>query len=422
MLFRSSIVSVFPAHQPWVRSATPGTDLNTAPTNTLPNTICPPKNAGAPGNYVLPPPNNNKLDKGTVHGQPAPWTTDTAFLDKVKSVAATLNANYMDLLAFMYNESAGTYDPAIKNSIGATGLIQFMPATATGLGTTTAALAAMDRVTQMDWVLKHFNYFKFTQRVPTPKLQDLYLCVFWPAAIGQPDNYVIAPAGSKVALANPGLCGPDGSITCASVGAVAASKLTIVKQALANAGTTNPAGVLQSSSGQAVTDSSGNTVYSGSTTSSAGNVGIANATGKSISNTCPPDWLYKPELYKSTSAISTATPILTQTYTTNMIAELGYFESQWNYSSNNNTLIGKYQVDANYLATAGYIKPDAVKQYGDQTLTKTESWTNRDSIGSEANFFAAKQIQDSLQEQEFKTNYSKLVSNKGIYEIGRAHV
>lgn len=423
----SSIVGVFPTHQPWIRSATPGVDPNAIPSQTLPTTVCPPKPGTGPANTVLPPPNGNKLDYGTLRnfGKPnkgdAPWTTDTEFLDKVKSVAAALNADYIDVLAFMYNESAGTYDPGIVNSIGATGLIQFMPATATGLGTTTQALAQLSRVDQMDWVLKYFNYFRFTQKVPNPKLQDLYLCVFWPAAIGQADNYVIAPAGSQVASQNRGLCGPDGSITCASVGAVAAAKIPLVKQALANAGAVNPNGVVQSGSGVAVTDGSGNPVTTGTantTGSSSGNVGITNATNKSITNQCPSDWLFKPELYKATGPISTSAPYLTQTYATNMLAELAYFESKWDYTltSPNGILVGKYQVDANYLADAGYVKPDAVTQYGDSTLKQDESWTGTDNINSQADFIANKQIQDSLQNQEFNSNYSRLVSNQGIYQ------
>lgn len=40
---------------------------------------------------------------------------------------------------------------------GATGLIQFMPATAQGMGTTTAALAAMSAVQQLDYVQRYFK-------------------------------------------------------------------------------------------------------------------------------------------------------------------------------------------------------------------------------------------------------------------------
>ena len=410
-----SVVTILPSHEPWVRTGTP------APlTKEVPTSICPPK-MGAPVSYTLPPPNNNKLDNGKVKGQPVPWTTDTAFLNKVQSVATVLNANYIDLLAFMYNESAGTFDPAIVNSIGATGLIQFMPTTAIGLGTTTTALAQLSRVDQMDWVLKYFNYFKFTTKAPTPSLQDLYLCVFWPAAVGKPDNYVIANPGTAVATQNRGLQAADGSITCASVGATVATKRTIVQQALANAGTALPQpGVVSSSNGSNITDGSGNPVRSGGdaiATTSTTDVGITNAVGQAtVGDSCPLELLKNTSTYSPSAGIGSANPKFAQSQVKGMMAELGYFESQFNYSliSNDRTRIGKYQVDAQYLAQAGYIKSDAIKQYGTNTLSKSESWTGKDSITSQNDFFSSQTIQDTIQFKEFSDNYTALLANKGI--------
>jgi hypothetical protein len=407
----SSIVTTLPTHEPFPR-VPPGP----VPEKTLPSKTCGPASGVAPSSYVLPAPNKNKLDNGKVWGQPAGWTTDTAFLDKVKEIAGKLNANYMDMLAFMYNESAGTMDPGIVNSIGATGLIQFMPQTATGLGTTTAALAKLTRVEQMDWVLKFYNYFKFTKKVPNPKLQDLYLCVFWPASVGQADNYVIAPAGSKVAEANKGLRGPDGSITCASVGAVAAGKLAIVKQALANAGATTPAqaGTLQSGSGVAVTDGSGKPINTGSTSSNIADAGPAQAAGKSVANACPVEYMTRKDAYTPTAEIGSGSIAFTITQVKALHAELGYFESAWSYEKADATYIGKYQIDSTYLTNAGYLKPDALKQYGDIAFTKGEAWTNKGKIGSQADFTKAGPIQEYIQNIEFKDYFVALSDNGGI--------
>ena len=53
------------------------------------------------------------------------------------------------LYAVMSFETGGTFDPAQKNMAGsgATGLIQFIPSTAEGLGTSTSELARMTKNT-----------------------------------------------------------------------------------------------------------------------------------------------------------------------------------------------------------------------------------------------------------------------------------
>src|SRR5205085_3198990 len=65
-----------------------------------------------------------------------------AFKDKVVQIASDLGTNPNFLMAVMSFESGGTFSPSIKNAAGsgAVGLIQFMPPTAKGLGTSTAAL------------------------------------------------------------------------------------------------------------------------------------------------------------------------------------------------------------------------------------------------------------------------------------------
>ena len=92
-------------------------------------------------------------------GWTPPTTSDELkkFASKAIYVAQAVGVNPQDLLAVMYFES--TWNPALVNSIGATGLIQFMPQTARGLGTTTTALKAMTRVQQLDYVQKYLlNY------------------------------------------------------------------------------------------------------------------------------------------------------------------------------------------------------------------------------------------------------------------------
>lgn len=114
---------------------------------------------------------------------------DSMFREKVIQVAARIGAPVNDLMACMAWETGRTFDPAIKNMAGsgATGLIQFMPATARGLGTTVEDLARMTAVRQLDYVEAYFRPF----RGRLHNLGDLYMAILWPAGIGKPDSFVL---------------------------------------------------------------------------------------------------------------------------------------------------------------------------------------------------------------------------------------
>jgi hypothetical protein len=121
-----------------------------------------------------------------------------AFIAKVKSVAAYLGVDPNALIFLMWFETGHTLDSTARNKVsGATGLIQFMPSTARFLGTTCEALAAMSNVQQLDYVKKHLGIFKGRYK----DWVDLYCGIFWPAAVGKPETYVITPA--IVAKQNP---------------------------------------------------------------------------------------------------------------------------------------------------------------------------------------------------------------------------
>lgn len=88
-------------------------------------------------------------------------------------------------------------DPFVRCEYRATGLIQFMPKTAIYLGTTNSALIRMSNVEQMAYVWKHLAPFrgKYSDYV------DLYCAIFWPAAVGKPDSFLIT--SDIVAKQNP---------------------------------------------------------------------------------------------------------------------------------------------------------------------------------------------------------------------------
>lgn len=100
-----------------------------------------------------------------------------------------LNADHlMDCMAF---ETDGTFNPAIKNYAGSsgTGLIQFMRATAIGLGTSVEALAKMDAVTQLSYVYKYFRQFRSDFSGLT--LEDIYMHILYPKAVGKPNSWAM---------------------------------------------------------------------------------------------------------------------------------------------------------------------------------------------------------------------------------------
>lgn len=136
-------------------------------------------------------------------------TNKDAFLAKVRLIANQLGINPEWLMAVMYKESR-LNEKAVNSTGGATGLIQFMPSTAKGLGTTTTALKAMSNVEQLDWVSKYYKPYK-NKLTSYP---DLYLATFYPAALGKADSYIIGAKGSKVSSQNPGIdLNKDGVIT-----------------------------------------------------------------------------------------------------------------------------------------------------------------------------------------------------------------
>lgn len=139
-----------------------------------------------------------------------------AFKVKVIDIASRLGVSPDYLMACMAFETGETFDPAIKNAAGsgATGLIQFMPTTARALGTTVEALAGMTALAQLDYVEKYF--IPYRGRLKT--LEDVYMAILYPAAIGKPVSHALFTSGSIAYEQNKGLDeNRDGKITLAEI-------------------------------------------------------------------------------------------------------------------------------------------------------------------------------------------------------------
>jgi hypothetical protein len=122
-----------------------------------------------------------------------------SYADALVGVAARLGIDPAWLANIIQLESGG--NPQARNSISnATGLIQFMPATATNVGTTVSDLYQMDGRQQMPYVERYFENV-IAAHGPLRSQEDVIAAVFYPAYIGQPDREFPA----NVQAANPGL-------------------------------------------------------------------------------------------------------------------------------------------------------------------------------------------------------------------------
>lgn len=133
------------------------------------------------------------------------------FLRRTVELCARLGMDPDHLLAVMSFETGGTFSPSIKNpGSSATGLIQFMGSTAARLGTSTAELASMSAETQLGYVEKYFA--PWAGRLHT--VADVYMAVFAPSGVGQPDSFALYVAPSSAYQANAPLDSDgDGTIT-----------------------------------------------------------------------------------------------------------------------------------------------------------------------------------------------------------------
>lgn len=129
-----------------------------------------------------------------------------AFAAKVEEIAHRLRIQPGWLMIIFYLETAASrykkIDHRITNALGAIGLLQFMPATIRGLGTTAMALKLMSNVQQLDYVYRYLAPYAGRMK----SLTDTYLAVLFPAAIGKPENWILQAPGlsaSKVACWNP---------------------------------------------------------------------------------------------------------------------------------------------------------------------------------------------------------------------------
>ena len=125
------------------------------------------------------------------------------FMNKLKRVCTHLHVEVDHMLIVMRAESnisTSAQNPSTK----ATGLIQFMPATAEGLGTSVSELKQMTWVQQLDYVQRYFEPYKWRLH----SVEDLYKVVFFPAAVWKSIDWKFRSNGLSaytIAKANPAI-------------------------------------------------------------------------------------------------------------------------------------------------------------------------------------------------------------------------
>lgn len=151
--------------------------------------------------------------------QPVAWgkRVPPAFRNKAIAVAGRLGLDPSALMAIIAFETGRNFSSGTRNArSGATGLIQFMPKTAAALGTSTAALAQMSEVRQLDFVEKYLK--PYAGRMTD--LPSAYMAVLWPAAVRKPLSHVLFATPSAAYEQNKGLdTDKDGKITKAEAAA-----------------------------------------------------------------------------------------------------------------------------------------------------------------------------------------------------------
>jgi len=119
--------------------------------------------------------------------------------DFQRELIATGNRLGLDpsfLASVMFAES-GLDHTAVNPVGGATGLIQFMPSTAEGLGTSTEELASMSDVEQLRYVEKFFKPFASKIR----SAGDLRMAAFLPKFIGVPSDTIVGQRDNHDSIA-----------------------------------------------------------------------------------------------------------------------------------------------------------------------------------------------------------------------------
>ena len=161
------------------------------------------------GDYLSP----SGFDYNRIAGVRGNGHVSETFIREVEAMATRLGTRPEYILAVMSFETGGSFRPDVRNAAGsgATGLIQFMPGTASGLGTSTAALARMSSVEQLHFVEKYFN--QRSDRGDLNTLEGVYTTVLYGSPRSDPNATLFSQGTAAYRMNAPLDLNRDGRIT-----------------------------------------------------------------------------------------------------------------------------------------------------------------------------------------------------------------
>lgn len=148
------------------------------------------------------------------------------FFTELERICKNLGLQLDWVASVMWIETGKIFSPSIKNPTStASGLIQFMEATAKELGTTTLALRQMSNIQQLKYVELYFK--KRISAFGQPKdFFDTYCLVFYPVWIKKPDTDLMSiPTGNANISIDKVFGNKDGRVSKAEFRKFALSKL-----------------------------------------------------------------------------------------------------------------------------------------------------------------------------------------------------
>ena len=140
---------------------------------------------------------NQKQESLYLMSKATSYVYDTdKFESKVRKVSRKLGIPPEWLMSVMYSESK--FDASARNSkgSGATGLIQWMPATAKDFDITVEKLRNLNHIEQLDFVYKYMNRVR-KKYGSFDSLTEVYLAILYPKAIGEDYCYTLYASPSR---------------------------------------------------------------------------------------------------------------------------------------------------------------------------------------------------------------------------------
>lgn len=127
-------------------------------------------------------------------------------------------------------------------------------------------------------------------------------------------------------------------------------------------------------------------------------LGIVNASSQSVTNPLPKSWLGRVDMtvaaptWSNINNPTTDAQILTNQQLRNLLAQIGYDQSSWDYDKiGDQNQLGRYQISTQMLEAYGLLAAGSTKAYGINSVNYRHCWrpiyNNQGSTSSYQNYF-----------------------------------